>query len=452
MKSNLLNSAALVALFLVFLNSQSCKQADVPLESQATFDLIQDKILTKNCAVSGCHASAQDPSFVEHGLVLTPGNSFASLINKTPKNISAQEDGMKLVVPGSPTKSLLYQKLLYDYGHVNHAGKSYGSVMPLGSDLLPNGHINYILQWIQAGAPEKGNVAEVSLLSDNVPSQAVFTPLEKPQSGKGYQLKLDQFEVYPFFERELFSRQPLGNTETVYINRFQIKMRPGSHHFILYGFRDQNSLPAMNTIRDLRNRNGSLNLGVFLEMNNHVFNFGGMESLEDYTFPEGTAVELPPNTTFDLNSHYFNKGAKSSTGEVGINLYTVPKSSVKKVVKVLDLGNQTFSLPPKTRTVATKDFIFNKNSKIVTLFSHTHKLGEKFEILIKGGARNGQVIYTSTNWEHPTKINFSVPIDIKAGEGLTSRITYNNFTDKSVRFGLTSEDEMGIIFGYYYEE
>jgi Copper type II ascorbate-dependent monooxygenase, C-terminal domain len=41
---------------------------------------------------------------------------------------------------------------------------------------------------------------------------------------------------------------------------------------------------------------------------------------------------------------------------------------------------------------------------------------------------------------------------IKKGEGLTSRITYNNFTDKLVKFGLTSEDEMGIIFGYYYEE
>jgi hypothetical protein len=31
-----------------------------------------------------------------------------------------------------------------------------------------------------------------------------------------------------------------------------------------------------------------------------------------------------------------------------------------------------------------------------------------------------------------------------------SEITYNNTTDRTVSFGLTSEDEMGIIFGYYY--
>jgi hypothetical protein len=43
-----------------------------------------------------------------------------------------------------------------------------------------------------------------------------------------------------------------------------------------------------------------------------------------------------------------------------------------------------------------------------------------------------------------------VPIVLNAGEGLTSEITYYNETDRAISFGLTSEDEMGIIFGYYY--
>lgn len=62
------------------------------------------------------------------------------------------------------------------------------------------------------------------------------------------------------------------------------------------------------------------------------------------------------------------------------------------------------------------------------------------------------MVYTSTNWEHPEKINYTPYISLKKGEGLTSRITYNNTSDKTVTFGLTTEDEMGIIFGYYYEE
>lgn len=33
-----------------------------------------------------------------------------------------------------------------------------------------------------------------------------------------------------------------------------------------------------------------------------------------------------------------------------------------------------------------------------------------------------------------------------------SEITWNNTTDRTIRFGLTSQGEMGIIFGYFYDE
>lgn len=45
---------------------------------------------------------------------------------------------------------------------------------------------------------------------------------------------------------------------------------------------------------------------------------------------------------------------------------------------------------------------------------------------------------------------FTPPLILQRGEGLTSVITYNNTTSRTICFGLTSEDEMGIIFGYYY--
>ena len=75
----------------------SCNVDEISLENQATFDLIQDKILTTNCATSGCHAIEADASNKEHGLLLAKGFSFANLINKPPKNIAALEDGLGLV-------------------------------------------------------------------------------------------------------------------------------------------------------------------------------------------------------------------------------------------------------------------------------------------------------------------------------------------------------------------
>jgi len=86
------------------------------------------------------------------------------------------------------------------------------------------------------------------------------------------------------------------------------------------------------------------------------------------------------------------------------------------------------------------------------LTSHNHEMGEKFIIKIKGGSRDGEVVYESTDWAHPLVKDFSTPISLKKGEGLTSVVTYNNKTAKAITFGLLSTDEMNIIFGYYYEE
>ena len=46
---------------------------------------------------------------------------------------------------------------------------------------------------------------------------------------------------------------------------------------------------------------------------------------------------------------------------------------------------------------------------------------------------------------------FPSPIILSADDGLTFQCTHNNYdTNRPLQFGLTSEDEMCIIFGYYY--
>jgi hypothetical protein len=449
MKYSLLASLS-TALILTSILINSCTKQEQISANSASFDLLQEKILTKSCAITGCHASESDGTYPQHGLVLAKGKAYKNLFEIDPKHIGAKQDGLKRVKAFKSLESLLYHKLFYDVNH--HGGKSYGAIMPLGGDLLSVGQIEFIRRWIEAGAPEKGSVADASLLNDTTPSTETFVGLPAPAIGTGYQMTLDKFDVTPNFEREFFVRKPLGNTETVYVNRVQISMRPGSHHFILYGFRNNLNLAPINQVRDLRNSDGTYNLVTFTQMGNHIFNFGGSEVNSDYTFPTGTAVEVPANATFDMNSHYYNKGTKPIPGEVDINLFTTKKENVKNVLKVIDFGNQNLNIPAKQRVVISKDFTFDTNVKIVMLFSHTHKFGEKFEILIKGGARNGEIVYTSTNWEHPEKIDYLPNISLKKGEGLTSRITYNNTSDKNIKFGLTTEDEMGIIFGYYYEE
>lgn len=425
---------------------------DTPVPTEkSSFTLMQERILTPSCATAGCHASDKDPSFAQHGLVLAADVAYKNLVNAAPKNTLALADGLLRVKPFASVQSLLFHKFNAD--PVHHGGKVYGNLMPLGKDPLSVGQVEFVRRWIEAGAPKDGTVADAKLLDDTTPSvkYAPFEPLPKPAAGQGYQLNMLEFSVAPNFERELFMRRELGNPTDIYVSRVQIKMRPNSHHFIAYGFKNATALPALDVIRDLRNPDGTANLLTFLSMQNHIFMAGTQTSNHDYNFPEGAALLVTANTSFDLNSHYVNKTNAPLPGEVSMNLYTVDKSKVINVVRSLNEANTSFSLPAGKATVITTNFIYAKPRTILALTSHTHKLAQKFVIKIKGGVRDGEIVYTNTDWESPEIVNLKTPIVLKAGEGLTSEVTYNNTTSRTVSFGLLSEDEMNIIFGYYYE-
>lgn len=437
----------------LLLNVVSCKKAETesvaPTEA-SSFDLIQQKILTPSCATSGCHLSEKDGTFAQHGLVLAAGVAYDNLVGVDPRNSSAKADGLKRVKAFASLESLLYHKLNISASH--HSGKQYGNPMPLGGALLPDGQIEFVRRWIEAGAPKTGNITDASLLDDKSVTTVTYEPLPAPATGTGFQMTVPTFDIQPNFERELFTRRMVGNAQDVYVNRYETKMRSGSHHFVAYDFRNKNLLPNLTDIRDLRNADNSLNLATALTMSNHVYLAGSQAQYQDYTFPEGMALLIPAGTSLDLNSHFVNKTTTVMKGEAQINLYTVDKSKVQRIVQTLDLSNTSLNIPANSRVTLTKSFTFDKPRKVLTLTSHMHKAGEKFVIKIKGGSRNGEVVYTSTDWEHPDIITFRTPIDLKKGEGLMSEITYNNTTGKTLNFGLTSEDEMGIIFGYYYEE
>jgi hypothetical protein len=114
------------------------------------------------------------------------------------------------------------------------------------------------------------------------------------------------------------------------------------------------------------------------------------------------------------------------------------------------MANLSISLPPDQRTTLEKTFIVSQTTTVFALTSHMHMLGERFQIKIVNGARDGELVYENTDWEHPQLLLLSTPIVLQAGEGLKSVITWNNTTGHTVQFGLLSTDEMGIIFGYYY--
>lgn len=414
-------------------------------ETGGSFALLQARVFTPLCV--DCHKPGTDEA-KESGLVLTADRAFNSLVNAAVSNAQAKQDGLLRVKPGDPEKSLLYHKLHFDAAH---HGRSYGAPMPTTKSLSV-GQIEFVRRWISAGAPANDVVADSALLSDRtLPPATTFEPL--PQPARGYQLRIEPFTVNPNFERELFVYKPVGNTRTEYVTRIETAMRPGSHHLLVQTFREETPaliMPQPNVIRDIRLPSGQMDLLAMAPMAFHVFFAGSMTPRSDYTFPAGVALRIPANARLDLNSHYVNRTASALTGEAYVNLHTTDSAAVRFIASTLDMGNTDLRLPARTRTTVTRNFTVNRLTRVFALTSHMHERGEKFEIRIFGGPRNGELVYTSTDWEHPALVTFATPIVLQPGEGLTSIVTYNNTTDREIRFGLTSQDEMNIIFGYYY--
>src|SRR5947209_3772943 len=94
-------------------------------------------IFTRNCALSGCHATDS----ASGGMILDAGQSYAHLVNVASSEVAPD----KRVVPGNSAASYIIEKL-------THTAPRSGDRMPLGGDPLPDDQINLIKTWIDEGA------------------------------------------------------------------------------------------------------------------------------------------------------------------------------------------------------------------------------------------------------------------------------------------------------------
>ncbi len=437
----------LTLLFLFIFSSNNNAQ------QKSTWEIIQDKILTPTC--TSCHVAGSSFA-IQSGLVLTKDVAYKNIANRTPNNEAARSDGLLLV--GNKGLESLYKSYLWekidaiDQEHFYSDHPYYGSLMPLGAPPLTNGQLKFIREWILAGIPETGIVADESILEDmsrfEIPE---FQALAAPEHG--VQLHLGPFDVQTNFEREFFYYLPLNNNEEIFINRIEINMRRGSHHFIAYQFNSEIPdylIPQANVIRDIRNSDGSYNILNLLATPFHTFVTGTQWPILNYHLPPGVALRLPANIGLDLNLHYVNRTDEIMQGEIYANLHFVEPQNVVHEAKALNLGKFDIELPPHQVTTLTKTFTFWETRHIFQLFSHAHEHMTEFRVEIDGGPRNGELVYITYDWEHPPILELDPPLVIEEGQGLKLITTYNNWTDRTLNFGLRSDDEMMILFGAYY--
>lgn len=440
-----------------------CDTTSTNPETTSTWSVIEHDILQANCA--GCHA--EGTSFArQSGLILTPDAAYAQLLGVEPTNRTAADAGLvRLSDEGlaGVSRSFLWEKInapAQEHFYADHP--DYGEIMPLGRAPLTNGQLEFIRRWIAAGAPQTGVVADESLLADEQRYQLPpFQPLA-PEAGSLH-LHLEPFEVGTDFEREVFRYIPLNNAEDLFVNSFRMRMRPGSHHFILYTYPETTpaeDMPEPEILRDLRDpETGSYEDSLGFD----VFNWRNMlyakplvisQSRQfDFELPDGVAVRLPAGSGVDVNAHYVNTQEQAIQGEAFVNLGLIDSTQVRHEARVFAMSNFDIELPAGQVTTLEKEFFFKEDRRIMLLVSHAHDRMVEFTAEMIGGERDGELMYVSHDWEHPAPLRFDPPLQVHEGEGLRLRATYDNNTGRDLYFGYTRTDaEMMILYGYYYSD
>ena len=422
-------------------------------EVTSTWDVIQTVILDKNCVE--CHVAGA--SFAtQSDLVLTSNVAYSQLVNRTPNNPTARADGLTLVGTeglASVGKSFLWEKInAPNQAHYFDDHPGYGALMPLGKPPLTNGELEFVLQWILAGAPSSGNVVDLGLLDDTERYEAPeFEPLPVPTSG--VQFHLGPWDVAPNFEREFFYYEPLNNDQPLFVNRVDMAMRPGSHHLILYDLSDnipEILVPEPQVFREIRDANGNYIPSTLMITSHLNFVTGTQWPRMTYHYPPGVAMRIPADAGFDINAHYVNRSSEIIQGEIYANLHTVDSSQVEHVAERLFMNNVDINLPPNATTTLNKTFVVDKKVQIFQLFSHAHEHMTEFRVFIDGGPRDGELVYIAYDWEHPPILELNPTLTLEAGQGLRLQATYNNDTNSTINFGFLSSDEMMILFVDYY--
>ena len=436
-------------------------------DENAAYHDIQEYIFDKSCASSACHAAPQNSA----DLNLEYRLSYNDLVDVVPRNAAAADAGMKLVDPGNPDNSFLLTKL------IGPESPNQGSRMPFGGGMIHAGKIDAIRKWIEAGAPETGKVAGIGDLGVLRDPDETFEPPAPPPPGEGYQIHLPSFKIEPGTEREVYYATQIKDENgnpiegDIFINRVEIFYPSGSHHFIIYrlteeglanGIQERGIIPGIGVnpedqFRELDTDDPQVlgNFGV-----DRLFVVGTQTDETMYAFPEGVGLRMPGDTIYDLNSHYINLlGDETLIGETYVNIYTIPEEEVEYEAVEIFVSNRAINVPPGTTRVAKLTWYVEDELErrghdpdtelfVFLLTSHMHRHGELFEIFQKS---TGEMLHRSIAYDDAPISLFDPVLRLDGDDGLTFHCTHNNYdTNEPLEFGLTSEDEMCIIFGYYF--
>jgi hypothetical protein len=171
------------------------------------------------------------------------------------------------------------------------------------------------------------------------------------------------------------------NDREVYFFYRQQRMRPGSHHLLMFYGQDL-IVSAQNPISDTP--------------------AGGMIAPED----EGVGIALPPRAPLNGSIHYINTTDKPILKEVWVNFWFKDESEVKERASSI-FARAPVAIPPGQHVVLGTDCPIMGSGRIIRLFGHKHANNVRWSTYRIRGDKRDLLFEDYAHWEEPLILEYS---------------------------------------------
>lgn len=182
--------------------------------------------------------------------------------------------------------------------------------------------------------------------------------------------------------------------------------------------------------------------------------YGWAPGVGSYELPPEAGLPAESGTThFVVQVHYNNVLALS--GEVDDSGFDLCSTTTLRPndADVMAFGSRSFTINPKSKADITATWTIPStvgNINVIGAFPHMHQLGKQITttLLMKAGgtADLGKDLAFDFNNQFFQPLN----VPVKIGDTVSTRCIWENPTDRTVRWGENTDDEMCFSFSMYY--
>lgn len=450
----------LVAMFFVSLND---------VLAQSTFDEVYN-LFQANCTV-GCHSGSSPSANLD--LSGSKSEVYDALVGVSPVNpYAANTLKQKLVYPGYANRSYLLRKVSHGLdSDIDLKNVAEGNYMPDGQPALEDYEIELIRQWIIWGAKDTGVCVDQQMLVDYYTNGGIddidIPPTPEEEGKEGYQMRFGPVFMQPGEEFEYIQVFESPDDVEKEIVKMDGIMHPFSHHWVMYDLdQGQDSILGAAPL-DAQN----IPTQAFIFLNTQYM--GIWMFSREMNLPEGTAIFLDQKEQYLMNLHQANYSQDSiCKASAYFNVYTQDAGSgaveMKASLKQYGDNNPYLLVVPNDGTpqVVEQEFtVPGETYYFWTIQSHTHKLGTDYDMYLRNqDGTKGEKIYEGFynadytfnqgyfDYTHPPVKIWDNMFEVNMDNGMIFEATYLNNGPDTIRFGLTTEDEMYITYYQYTTE